>query len=227
MHRFLLKVRNRSLRPLLRVYLRPSASVELVRLGTDYGGWWVPTAFLESGNVAYCAGAGEDISFDLALLDYGLSVTTFDPTPKAIAHVNAVRPVNAHYRFVPVGWWNKTDVLRFYSPSNPSETSHSLVNLQRTKTFFEAPVRRVAELMAELEDERIDLIKMDIEGAEHAVITDLLAHGPRPSVLCVEFDQPTPMRTVLATIRKLRESDYHLLKIEKWNYSFQHSAKES
>ena len=40
-----------------------------------------------------------------------------------------------------------------------------------------------------------------------------------PSALCVEFDQPQPLRRV-AAVRKLQAVGYTLNKIEAWNYTF-------
>lgn len=65
----------------------------MVRLGSDGCGWWVPKAVVRPRAIAYCAGAGEDISFDLELHRRGLTVVTIDPTPRAIAHVDSVQPL--------------------------------------------------------------------------------------------------------------------------------------
>ena len=38
------------------------------KLGTDYGGWYVPTNLnLDEKSIVYSGGVGEDISFDLLL----------------------------------------------------------------------------------------------------------------------------------------------------------------
>jgi FkbM family methyltransferase len=225
MHPLTLRARNKLLVTLLTGLLRRSSTSGLVRLGTDYGGWWVPESVLRPGAVAYCAGAGEDITFDSALVERGLTVRTFDPTPRAIAHVNAHGPVSDRFTFIPVGWWGKEDTLRFYSPQNPAHVSHSAVNLQRTNTYFEAQVRPVAALMNELGDEYVDLIKMDIEGAEYQVLDSLLVTGPLPAVLCVEFDQPQPIRRLLGAVRRLRRAGYELRQVEQWNYTFSKAAQ--
>lgn len=81
-------------------------------------------------------------------------------------------------------------------------------------------MKPVRVLMEELGDVRVDLIKMDVEGSEYAVIDSLLAIGPRVAVLCIEFDQPQPLRRVLTAVRRLCESGYRLAKIERWNYTF-------
>lgn len=218
MHGVTLKVRNVIARTLLRSILRPGPVDGLERLGTDYGGWWVPREVLVPGAVAYCAGAGEDISFDVALADRGLLVRTFDPTPRAADYVRRLAPKNVS--FYPIGWWDESTTLRFYAPRNPSHVSHSALNLQGTEQFFEAPVEPVRKLMEELGDQRVEIIKMDIEGAETRVIPSLLQDGPLPMVLCVEFDQPQPLRQLLGLVRGLRAAGYTLRLIEKWNYTF-------
>src|ERR1043165_8034095 len=61
---------------------------ELLRLGTAYGGWIIPTnCGLSGDSVCYSAGAGEDISFDCALVQRcHCQVRVIDPTPRAIQH---------------------------------------------------------------------------------------------------------------------------------------------
>jgi FkbM family methyltransferase len=204
----------------LRARLHPTGRDDLVRIGSDYGGWWIPESLAAPGTVAYCAGAGEDITFDLGLHERGCHVTTFDPTPRAISHVESNAPSGNGFRFVPVGWWNEDTVLRFYAPRDPSHISHSAVNLQGTDDYFSAPVKPVRQLMAELGDEHVDIIKMDIEGAEYAVIGRLVQEGPLPQALCVEFDQPQPPRRTVAAVEKLRGAGYDLAHIDFFNYTF-------
>src|SRR5437867_11219048 len=65
-----------------------------IKVGSDLGGWYIPTHLLNSNAVCYCVGAGEDISFDLELVGrYGCSVFTFDPTPRALKHLNSLREI--------------------------------------------------------------------------------------------------------------------------------------
>lgn len=206
-----LRVRLRS-----RVVRRPG----LVRLGSEQCGWWVPDEAATAGTVAYCAGAGEDISFDLALLDRGCVVRTFDPTPRAIAHVEALGVEDPSFAFIPVGWWTEPGELRFYLPRDGRQPDLSLVNLQGTAEFVYGKVDRVATLMAELGDARVDVVKLDIEGAEYAVLDDLLRNGPLPAVLCVEFDQPAPPARTIDMVDRLDAAGYELARIDFFNYTF-------
>lgn len=192
---------------------------ELLRLGTIYGGWIIPmNAGLSVDSTCYSAGAGEDISFDCALVErFQCRVRIIDPTPRAIQHFNNLEnavisgerfPVNnstedyytivAEYfrrlQFLPVGLADKDSELKFYLPKNPAHVSCSTVNLQKTSEFFTAKCLRLASVMLQQGDDSIDLLKMDIEGAEYAVIKDMVASKLLPRLLLIEFDEAhTPL----------------------------------
>lgn len=193
---------------------------DLVRLGTEYGGWWVPRDLLSAESVCYCAGVGTDISFDLGLIDeFGCQVWGIDPTPKTIEWI-ADQDLPPRFTFVPVGLAGEPGELRFYSPENPDHVSHSIKNIQKTSTYFTAKVQTVSETMNQLGHDRVDLVKLDIEGAEHETIRRMLADDVLPRVLCVEYDQPEPLSWARDTTAELRRAGYKLVKVDGLNLSF-------
>jgi FkbM family methyltransferase len=221
----------------------------LVRLGSAYGGWQIPAAGLSDGAICVCAGAGEDISFDVALLTrYRAQVHVLDPTPRAIAHVEGLieatragrpypvnnRPGTAYeltaadlerLHLHPIGLWNQDTTLHFHAPADPSHVSHSIVDLQKTgaRGGFAAPVQRLRTFLAEQALGRVDLLKIDIEGAEYAVIADMLASGIRPGLVLIEFDEGNhPPGSgghgrIRDCLQSLRAHGYRLVGIEGWN----------
>jgi hypothetical protein len=68
---------------------------------------------------------------------------------------------------------------------------------------------------------------LDIEGSEHRVIESFLDSGIRPRVVCIEFDQPVRMRTLMQSIRSLQQSKYQLAKIDVWNYTFLYTTEKT
>ena len=63
-----------------------SSFADLITIGTEYGGWTIPANYLTESSICYLAGAGEDISFDVGIVEkYGCQVLLFDPTPRAKA----------------------------------------------------------------------------------------------------------------------------------------------
>ncbi len=199
----------------------PVPALGLEKIGSGYGGWIVPTARINADWICYCGGVGEDITFDLGIIErFGCSVVAFDPTPRAIAHVAEHAADEPRFTFRPVGLWSSDTSLRFFAPRDPAHVSHSAVNLQRTETYFEAEVRTLPTLMRELGHGRIDLLKLDIEGAEHGVTASFLAAGIRPTVFCLEIDQPVRPWTFWRTVRRIRSADYTLVAVDGWNLTF-------
>ena len=200
------------------------------RLGTPYGGWIIPANTLNSDSVCYLVGAGEDISFDVALAGrYGCPVHIFDPTPRAIAHVELViskialqqpvacatspggfypetpAPVSALLHLHPYGIWSEDTTLRFFAPQNEDHVSHSLVNLQQSEASIEVPVRRLATLREELGHRHIDLLKIDTEGAEYQILESILADQLPIDILCIEFDESASNHIDRHYIRRIRQ----------------------
>ena len=215
------KIRNKIVKAGYPALFRVDAPREdLMRLGTEYGGWWVPGSLLGPDSICYCAGVGTDISFDLGLIQtFGCRVWGIDPTPKTIDWIGG-QDLDPRFTLLPVGLSDEPGDLRFYAPENPDHVSHSVKNIQRTATYFTATVQTLAGIMAELGHDRVDLVKLDIEGAEHDTIRRMLADGLRPPVLCVEFDQPEPLSWGRATTAALRRAGYDLVKLEGLNLTF-------
>ncbi|MGC4099087.1 MAG: FkbM family methyltransferase [Nitrospira sp.] len=168
---------------------------------------------LTASSLCYCAGAGEDISFECALVEqYHCRVRIIDPTPRAIQHFKDLEqavhadvrfPVNnseadyysitdTHFerlQFLPVGLADTDAELKFYLPQNPAHVSCSTLNLQKTDRYFTAPCFRLFSIMNQQDDDSIDLIKIDIEGAEYGVIQDVVASDLLPRIMLIEFDE--------------------------------------
>lgn len=171
-------------------HARITSRIDLRHIGTRYGGWSVPTDLLCADSVCYCIGCGEDISFDLGLIElFRCEVFAYDPTPRAIEHVKAHAADNPLYHFSALGLWDKADRLKFYAPSNPKHVSHSLLNLQRTSEYIEVNVERLSAIMKRNGHTRIDLLKLDIEGAEYKVLESAMTDNLVVGILCVEFDE--------------------------------------
>jgi len=211
------RVKDRAWRLLLYLLLRPRGHGALVRLGTGYGGWIVPRSLLRPGAVCYLAGVGEDASFDLALIDAGCEVVSIDPTPRAVAYAETIRGTEPRFRLLPVGLWDADTTQRFYAPRDPGHVSHSITNLQGSSEYFTAECRSVASLMAELGHSRLDLLKLDIEGAEYAVFESLRRDRISPAVICVELHQTLPFRGILRAVRQLERRDYVVRAVDGWN----------
>lgn len=215
------RLRARALRRRFRRMIRPASRTDLERLGSDYGGHLVPTSLVGADSICYSGGVGEDASFDLELIRrFGCRVFAFDPTPRAVEFGGRVSALEPRFTFLPVGLWERDGVEVFYAPRDPRHVSYSIPNLQGTAKSIAAPVRTVASLMAELGHDHIDVLKLDIEGAEFAVLHSMLDDGIRPVVLCMEIDQPAPMHQVTALLARLTAEGYSPVGVDRWDCTF-------
>jgi FkbM family methyltransferase len=193
----------------------------LERLGTDYGGWTTPIELLTENSVCYCFGIGIDASFDFELANsFGCNVFSFDSTPKSIAYMEREKYDRNHVHFIPIGIWDEETKLRFYSPANPEETSHSVYDLHGTGNYFEAECKKLSTIMKDLGHNHIDLLKLDIEGSWGRVLNNIANEKINISILCVELDSPVTLKKVLKVINTLKGLGLRLVHWKKDNYLF-------
>ena len=188
-------------------------------LGTGSGAHAICPTGLGPDTVVYSFGVGEDVSFDLALIErWGVTVHAFDPTPRSIAWVTG-QSLPDRFVIHPVGVADRDGDVPFSPPKDPTHVSHSLLEEAPTRDrAITVPVRRLTTLMTELGHGRVDVLKMDVEGAEYGVIDDLLASGLRPDQLLVEFHHqlphvgPEPTRRA---VRALRTAGYRIFAVSE------------
>jgi FkbM family methyltransferase len=182
-------------------------------LGNPYGAHHVCPDGLDANSIVYSFGIGEDISFDLALIKRtGATVHAFDPTPRALAWVSR-QVLPTEFRVHPYGIADYDGIGRFFPPKNPNHVSHSLLERGSNKKAIEAPVHRLTSIMEDLQHEEIDVLKMDIEGAEYDVLLDVLPAGIPIRQILIEFHHQLkgiPRRRTLAAIDRLQAHGYKI-----------------
>ncbi|QGM47135.1 FkbM family methyltransferase [Methylocystis heyeri] len=184
-------------------------------LGSDYGGWGVDVGLLTPDSIAYSIGVGEDITFDLDLIDRtGCTVYGFDPTPGAVRWL-ASQQLPDRYHFVPIGIGVEDGAIDFSVPENPLTCSCTALDssTQKSSNKVSCEVQTLASLQRRLGHTHIDLLKMDIEGLEYAVLDNIFESGSRPRQLLIEFHHlmySLPVTPTIAAVEKLRGLGYGL-----------------
>jgi FkbM family methyltransferase len=141
--------------------------------------------------VVYSFGVGGDISFDLQLMNrFNLHVHAFDPSPNSIEWVR-VQKLPKEFHFYPIGLSARDGSISFSEPSDPGISSLRMTDLvlgqEAGLKTHSLPVNRLTTIMEKLGHHRLDILKMDIEGAEYEVVEDLLESDIQVSQLLIEF----------------------------------------
>ncbi|MFZ2236785.1 MAG: FkbM family methyltransferase [Dokdonella sp.] len=184
-------------------------------IGSQRHPYFIPEKLLHADSVCYCIGAGEDVSFDTELkIIYDCSVVILDPTPYGIDHFQKLKDATARgirlmldeghlvpftYRitarqlndiqFVPIGVWNEKTVLTFHDPQLENYPSYSVYLFTDSEKVIRAPVDRLGNIMRELGHSELDLVKIEIEGAEYTVIDTIIEDQLDIKLIVVEFDE--------------------------------------
>jgi FkbM family methyltransferase len=200
---------------------RPDGAVPTEFLGTEYGGWAIPRDVIGPAWVCYCAGAGIDISFDLALARrFGCEVLTLDPTEESREHVARAAAGEPRLRFQQVAVWSSDGDLRMYRAADPAHRTLSADNLQRTDRTTTVPARSLASLMREHGHDRIDLLKLDVEGAEYELLPLIASGRLGVSVLCVEMHPTRGVAPAADAFRDLLSAGFRLVDRRGGDFTF-------
>lgn len=157
--------------------------------GGAAGGWGIPRDCLSANSVVVDVGLGEDLDFSRQLQEkYGCAVHGFDPTPKAIAYAKQHMPPK--FSLHAVGLAGTTRAAEFFLPSNESHVSGSVVNASHTKgAVLKVDLIDMRDLLKRIGATKVDLLKVDVEGAEYEIIESagFAACAPGIHILCFEF----------------------------------------
>ncbi len=174
--------------------------------------WHFVPSILGDNPIVYGFGAGTDISFETSFAnEYDCDVHVFDPTPQAAEYVAGLLMDNPHIKLHTTGLFNIDGTAKFFKPPQANLGSLSALNLNAGSVFMEAKVNRLKTIMRGLGHDHVDLLKMDIEGAEHRAIEDILFSEIDVRQIALEFDQPIPPWTIEKTMAKLFLAGYTLL----------------
>ncbi|MCA9952588.1 MAG: FkbM family methyltransferase, partial [Anaerolineales bacterium] len=129
-----------------------------------------------------------DISFDLSLIEtYGCQVYAFDPTPRSIAWVKS-QNLPPEFHFFASGIAAHDGEVTFNPPINLNHVSYTMLERPETaKNAIQVPVFRLQTILQRLNHRRLDILKMDVEGAEYQVIQQLCESDFEIGQLLVEF----------------------------------------
>ena len=199
--------------------------IDTAKLYGGNHGWVVDYSKLNSNSVVYSVGVGSNIDFHLALIEeLKLAVYAFDPTPRSIEWIKK-QSLSKSFKFIPVGLGSNDGEMEFFPPRKESSTHFSPIDRYDNLGVetIKAPVKTLKSLAQEFGHQTIDLLKMDIEGAEYDVIDNLEEQGVEINQILIEFHhmyKGISLDDTKNAIDKLRKLGFELFHISQRTYEF-------
>lgn len=100
---------------------------------------------------------------------------------------NEIKYLPSSFKNFEIGNCDKNSRVKFFSPKNPEHISCSIENIQNTKDFFITECKDLSTIMEDLNHKKIDILKMDIEGAEYNVLEDISSKNTNIKIFLIEF----------------------------------------
>lgn len=184
--------------------------MKLVKHGSNYGSWSLPENAINENSIVYSFGVGEDISFDVAIMNrYNPFIYLFDPTPRAKTFFDKIKNLSesndSYYdevqdynyilnemlfdktSFNNYGLSNVCKNVKMYFPTNEAHVSLSEFEKGKSNEGIFLDLKDLKTVMSENNHDKIDVLKMDIEGSEFDVIDFILENSIDVKHLLIEF----------------------------------------
>lgn len=183
--------------------------------------WNICPTGLGRDSVVYSGGVGDDVSFEHDLVKYfGCQVVLFDPSPIGLKTMALAENKIPQFRFLPVALAAHDGTLRLGAP-RPGDQSWFE---RKDGEGMEVACASLTSAMKQNGHDRIDLLKLDIEGSEYEVIDDLLKNRLAVPQVCVEYHHgilPSISRArTLWSILRLEARGYRLIDLAANNHTF-------
>ena len=201
---------------------------------SSFGGWTFDTSRIGSASIIYSVGIAMDAAWSKYLMKrYHCRVYAFDATPKVARHIKADQLLSNHpnFTFTRENLGVSRDKVQYTMPPDPDEVSLRLLNLgaetrhEIRGAIITLPVNTLRNWVQNFEHSQIDILKVNIEGAEFGVIKDWVAKGTCRffKQLLIEFHDryfryPDKLRK--QAINSLEEAGFEIYFHEDKRYTF-------
>jgi FkbM family methyltransferase len=155
-----------------------------------YFNYYLDSSLIDKNSIIYSFGLATNIKFEEKLASYfDVNVYCFDPTPVAVNYMKHVKNLKLIYE--PYGIWVEDKKVKFYylDSEHPESFSGSITNYSgNANNSVNLQCYKLKSLMSMNNHNKIDVLKMDIEGAAIEVLNNILNDNIFPKQIAVEFE---------------------------------------
>jgi len=201
------------------LWLKKEYQIETV----SYGEWEFSPQYLGDDAIIYSLGVGDSIEFDLKIINhYKVLVFAFDPTPYAMEWIDK-QVIPKELKFYPWAVSGKDGEFKMTQRVNhkghKSEIMWTeLLPNEHSEKSITVPSLTIFSIMKKLSHQKIDLMKVDVEGAEYEIIDHLIQYNIKPKQLLIEFHHRFETKNKIMTqkaIQDLQQIGYKIFSISE------------
>ena len=155
-----------------------------------FGNYPLKSNNINSDSIIYTFGIGTSLHFEEKLSQaFQCKVFCYDPTDCAVVFMRDRDYDKKLINFFEYGIWINDEKVKFYSQNNEAKNpGGSITNLFNNSEFKLFQCHKLSSLMKMNNHDKIDILKMDIEGAAFDVLHNILDEKILPNQIAVEFE---------------------------------------
>lgn len=179
---------------------------------------------INKNSIVYSFGLSNNIGFELDLVKKKeVKIFCYDPTDASVEYFRNNNFENII--FYPYGLYTEDKEVEFFMTSNGNgSTEEEMVISSETKKKFQC--YKLKTLMEKNGHDKIDILKIDIDGVEQDVLYQMIQDKIYPLQICIEFDA-IPMSGFRATMDYLIHIKKLINLLKEKNYSAYHMPRFS
>jgi FkbM family methyltransferase len=208
------------------LFMKTQVKCPKLHYGKKEYDWTFCPIGLDKDSIVYSFGVGRDISFDLALIgNFGLRVFAFDPTPKSLAWLKT-QILPPQFQYYPWGLSDHDGIMNFFETGGEQTVSYTELKVNDTgidQNPVSLDVYKLSTICSLLNHNRVDILKLDIEGSEYRAIPDILFSNIYVGQILVEFHHRFKEVGVSKTrelIKALNCYGYSIFDVSKGGYEY-------
>lgn len=181
----------------------------------EYFGWQVVPELLRENDIVYSIGICDDIGFETKAIECNdVNIFAFDPTPYSVDWIKSQK-LPSSFHFYP--WAASASDGNFFlyprqnKKGKKSKVMYTFHQESAANDGVKVQALTIESMMKKLNHDTLDVLKMDIEGAEYDVIDNLMLSSVRPRMLLIEFHhrfKGIGKDKTINTVKLLRENNY-------------------
>jgi len=187
----------------------------------NYSNYYLDERYLSNNNNIISAGIADDISFEKELIKNIKidKMVCIDPTKTSELIMNEI--ISDNIIFIKSAIYGEEKLTKIYLPFDRSNLNLSIDNIYNSNNFELIKTITVKKIMENFELDKIDILKLDVEGVSDSVIKSLIDNNIFPKQIAFEIERPISFLRQYKFFKRL----FYQINLLKKNYNLYSHTK--